>query len=132
MTWSSIRAAAAGQRAEAAELKSLMLAMGESLRGDMNLLKGSVAQLTEALDTAKGRIASLEETASLRADGGIRTSQGLSALNDTLGARVNGLGGPFSAGSPSPRQLPSFSMETWCWDETLACLREAPRPHASS
>ncbi len=73
-----------GQRAEAAELKSLMLAMGESLRGDMNLLKDSVARLTETLDTAKGRITSLEETASLLADGSIRTSQGLSALNDTL------------------------------------------------
>ena len=76
----------AAQRGETAELKSLMLAMGESLRGDMSILKGSVAQITEALDTAKGRIASLEETASLLADGSIRTSQSLSALSDTLEA----------------------------------------------
>lgn len=74
----------AGQRAEAADFKSLILAMGESLRDEMGVLRTSLAQVTDEFDTAKGQITSLEETVSMLADGSIRSSEGLSVLNEAL------------------------------------------------
>ena len=70
----------AAQRAEAAELKALVLAQSPDSP------KGSVAQLGDDFDAAKSQIASLEETVSMLADGSIRSSEGLLALNNALEA----------------------------------------------
>lgn len=72
----------AAQRAEAAELKALVL--GQS--PDQEPLKASVAQFGDDFDAAKNQIASLEETVSMLADGSIRSSEGLSVLNNALEA----------------------------------------------
>lgn len=74
------------QRAEAAELKALVLTMAEPLRDGVGTLKGSVAQLTDDFEVTKGQVTSLEETVAMLADGSIRSSEGLLVLNNALEA----------------------------------------------
>ena len=49
-------------------------------------MKGSIVQLADDLDTAKGQVAGLEDTVAALADSSIRSSEGLSVLGNALEA----------------------------------------------